>query len=478
MPLDPSIALGVRPIELPNQLAQYGQLAAIQNAQNQNALAQYQLSSAQRADEQQNNLYAAAKRPDFKLDLQTAIQYGPSGIAAFKVQNEAAKAAQDLTKTKGEITAQDLKAASDRNGAFASALAPFVNDIQNKKPILYGDVVAQANRLVAQGLMRKEDLGTIPTNEAELPQFIMNMAASTESSRKALELYLTKAHVAGGNVINVNPLAPGGIGKVLAPVSMTEFETARVPILQQTANAASSNAKTAADRLKQEGQGVTYVPNNTGGLTAFPTKLKPGDIPRGSIAVAPGPGMLPFEAKDASKTAVSEQQASYNIGRVLNAAKEIKGIVTKDPSSVQPGGAEAFASSISMPGTANAARSANRQIVYGAQRDALDALLYLATGAAYNKEQLEGQMAAYIPQFTDEPEAVAAKQTRMSNLIQSAKARAGKAWTPDMESAMKSLVNPATAASASNVVVTPDGQSHTFPTPAAAAQFKTRAGIQ
>jgi len=50
MPLNPSIALGVRPLEIPNQLAQYSQLAQIQNAQNQNALAQYQLGSAQRAE--------------------------------------------------------------------------------------------------------------------------------------------------------------------------------------------------------------------------------------------------------------------------------------------------------------------------------------------------------------------------------------------------------------------------------------------
>lgn len=36
----------------------------------------------------------------------------------------------------------------------------------------------------------------------------------------------------------------------------------------------------------------------------------------------------------------------------------------------------------------------------------------------------------------------------------------------------------AAPAAASNVVVTPDGQSHTFPTPAAAAQFKKAAGIK
>ena len=41
MALDPSIALGVKPIELPNQLAQYGQMQQIlaaQEAQQINAL--------------------------------------------------------------------------------------------------------------------------------------------------------------------------------------------------------------------------------------------------------------------------------------------------------------------------------------------------------------------------------------------------------------------------------------------------------
>lgn len=68
MAIDPSIALGVKPIELPNQLAQYGQLAAIQNAQNQNALAQYQLGAARRAEEKDiartNALAKAGADPD------------------------------------------------------------------------------------------------------------------------------------------------------------------------------------------------------------------------------------------------------------------------------------------------------------------------------------------------------------------------------------------------------------------------------
>jgi len=59
MALNTNIALGVRPMEVVNPLAQYGQIAAIQNAQNQNALAQFQLGSARRQEEAQNALSQA-----------------------------------------------------------------------------------------------------------------------------------------------------------------------------------------------------------------------------------------------------------------------------------------------------------------------------------------------------------------------------------------------------------------------------------
>jgi hypothetical protein len=205
--------------------------------------------------------------------------------------------------------------------------------------------------------------------------------------------------------------------------------------------------KVAQDRLAQDAQAVTYQQDANGNYVALPTKLPVGAVPTARSVIAPGGGMTPLQGKDSSKTAVSEQQAAYNIGRILTAAKEINKITKEDPSAVQPGAFEAGFNAVGMKGTANATRNANRQIVSGAQRDALDAMLYLATGAAYNKEQLEGQMEAYIPQYTDKPERVASKQMMMRELINNAKVRAGKAWTPDMESAVQSLMNPTTAAS-------------------------------
>lgn len=436
MAIDPNIALGYRGIEAPNPLAQYAQVAQIQNAQNQNALNQYQLSAAKRADEQTtvlNELYAKHFNP-------TTGTLNQSGLNADLIARNQA----------GQIPAMQAKFADTEHKAATAQKAKI-------------DAVAEEKKFVSSAIV---DLSRNPSDE--------NVKAWAQDA----QLSPTLSTQAKANILKESQtILAMPVGQRKGYMSMAGASVADITSRGQL-GVAQANLKVAQDRLAQEGQSVTYQTDSEGNTVALPSKLAPGVVPTARAVIAPGGGMQPLKAKDASKTAVSEQQASYNIGRVLNAAKEISKVAAKDPSVVQPGGLEAAASSVGLSGTANAARSANRQIVYGAQRDALDALLYLATGAAYNKEQLDGQMAAYIPSYTDEPENVAAKQARMASLIQSAKTRAGKAWTPEMESAMQGLVNPASAApAAGNVVVTPDGQSHTFPTAAAAAQFKKAAGL-
>jgi len=75
MAIDSSIALGVRPLQLENPLSMYGTVANIQNAQNQNALAQYTLAAARRGEESENALnkaYMEAYNPQTgQIDLPT-----------------------------------------------------------------------------------------------------------------------------------------------------------------------------------------------------------------------------------------------------------------------------------------------------------------------------------------------------------------------------------------------------------------------
>jgi hypothetical protein len=103
---DYSLALNVKPLQLEDPLTSYGRFATIQNAQNQNALAQYQLAAAQRAEGQQNALYEQAQMPGFKLDFSNALKYGAPGIAAYKAQREAETNALQAQELRGKIAAQ------------------------------------------------------------------------------------------------------------------------------------------------------------------------------------------------------------------------------------------------------------------------------------------------------------------------------------------------------------------------------------
>lgn len=142
-----------------------------------------------------------------------------------------------------------------------------------------------------------------------------------------------------------------------------------------------------------------------------------------------------------------ERKTSYNVGRILQSAKMVQDIAEKDKGSLAPGVVEAAAGVVPLWDTAqeglkNLSRSSNRQIVNQSQADIIDSLLFLATGAAYNKEQLAQQRASYQPNFTDSPEAVNAKNVRMQGLIEAAKVRAGNAWTPEMDAALNVLSIP------------------------------------
>ena len=118
MPIDPRIALGVQPIQLADPVARYGQLSSIQNAQNQNALAQYQLGAAKREEETVNALneaYAKAYDPttgkinrNLLRETMARSGFGSKLPGIEKTLTEADKEQAMLEKTQGEVKAQTV----------------------------------------------------------------------------------------------------------------------------------------------------------------------------------------------------------------------------------------------------------------------------------------------------------------------------------------------------------------------------------
>jgi hypothetical protein len=109
MAVNPNIALSVRGLELPDPLAQYGKVAAIQQAQQQNALAKMQMQQLERETQQRNMLnqaYSQAYTPE-GLDynkLTSSLVTGGIGsqipeIEKQRLEFEAGKTAQEKAKS-------------------------------------------------------------------------------------------------------------------------------------------------------------------------------------------------------------------------------------------------------------------------------------------------------------------------------------------------------------------------------------------
>jgi hypothetical protein len=126
MALNPNIALAARGVELQDPLAQYGRVMAIQQAGNQNALAQYQLGAAQRGEARdiaRTNALAGAGSDETAVANALLKSGDISAYSAFVKAVEDRKT-QRLTqqKTQGEISAQPLAMQKAENDLFDTSM--------------------------------------------------------------------------------------------------------------------------------------------------------------------------------------------------------------------------------------------------------------------------------------------------------------------------------------------------------------------
>jgi hypothetical protein len=101
------IAMGIRPIELNDPLAQYAKVAQIQGMRDQNALAKYQMSKAERDDATANALNQAWSKYDGNSDaVINALREGGNGAAipgAMKQLQEAENAKTTSQKARVDL---------------------------------------------------------------------------------------------------------------------------------------------------------------------------------------------------------------------------------------------------------------------------------------------------------------------------------------------------------------------------------------
>jgi hypothetical protein len=109
--VDPNIAMSYRGIELPNQLAQYGQVQEIQNAQRQNKLADLQMQEYERAraeEEGVRNYLSGADLADPTVRAGLA-RFGKTGLGYSKALAEQETAGLTRQKTQLEVDAKKFE---------------------------------------------------------------------------------------------------------------------------------------------------------------------------------------------------------------------------------------------------------------------------------------------------------------------------------------------------------------------------------
>ena len=125
----------------------------------------------------------------------------------------------------------------------------------------------------------------------------------------------------------------------------------------------------------------------------------------------------------------AQGKASVLLSRIKGGFSDILEVTARSPQSQEPGILESIRGGLSPVGVGGLVTrklsDADRRIVADSQVDVLDALLTLGTGAAYNREQLEGQLSSYFPQYGDTPAEIEVKNRRLRRQIEAAKLQAG-----------------------------------------------------
>jgi len=140
-----------------------------------------------------------------------------------------------------------------------------------------------------------------------------------------------------------------------------------------------------------------------------------------------------------------ERTAGILANRLDFAQSQINDVLAEAPEAQGPGALPTALSSVGLDYLARISNPAERQIIEAAQQDMLDAALTLGTGAAYTKEQLQGYKKSYFPQLGDDKKTIDAKAKRLTNLLEAAYAKAGRAAPETMRSATTSADAPAPA---------------------------------
>jgi len=326
MNLDTNIAMGVRPAPIDfnamNQGNVLANMAQLRSAENQNALAQYQLSTAKRSDASQEALMRDAQDPNFKMTFANAIKYGPLGMTALKAQEDAATKALERTKIEGEIA----------TGAFSleqKKLIKAIQELTNLNTTEEGIAAVQkslANKNIDESRANQliKDLQTKPFEEVKQQQ-LKSLLTAYEQVQNATSIANNAANNATSVANNAATVAATTRGQDLTDTrSRQQFTQTQGLAERKFAYEKANPGMTYVEGPDGYGYGYNNKNNtmtpamNAGGTNA----MAPAAGPNTNALAAPAPaqGPAPSAAPAARPPAAAGGSGPMGVNLPANAA--------------------------------------------------------------------------------------------------------------------------------------------------------------
>lgn len=462
MAIDSSIALQGKLPQFDNPLQQFAQVAQIQNAQQQNRLAELTYGDKQRETEQTNalnNLYKTSIGADGTIDRNKLVQGAAQGGLGSRIPAlqkgfaETDKGIADLAQSKSKTAETDGKLALQRQEAIGNTLGSIAQS-PNATP-----------QHVITGIQHLINIGQIA------PEMGQKIVAGIPKDPAQLQGWLVQ-----------------GRDAVMKAADQMKYTTpdANAQLSAQTSR--SNNAATvgATVRGQDMSQGTAIRGQDMADGRSREANAN-GKVPSGyranadgSLSFIPG-GPADPAAKSAGPATEDERKAAGWVSQAENAYKNMRKVMfekdgTTLSKNVAPGMLENTAMGVGMPQAANTLRSADRQKFVQGASSLSEALLRAATGAGVNESEAKQKIEELTPQYTDKPEVRQQKLDAIPVYLESLKGRAGRALpkgaTPAQQvkeavenGAPDRLVNarPAKVSSAADYAKLPSGTVYTAP---------------
>lgn len=405
MPLDPSIALQFKGLQIEDPVNQLSRVLNLQNAQQANQL------NTLKADEYQRGVARQNRLRDFLaggagLDEDAAIKR----LRNSEFQDEASKRAADLMKRR-EVEAQTMRERSgalEKLGNFQKQLATQV--MANPSPEFATaalDQMEQAYKFLSidsRPIAAQRQMVARMTTPEQLKSWAEGHSLAAD---KLLPKIDTQNYGGFSNDRSIDPRT----GKVIVTNTVTNTQDPNnAATVAATLAGQRSVAATAAAKLKQDAEQFNTTQNNAG--NQYDTER--GVIVNTRTGLARPAATLdgkPLGAKDKPMTEGQAKAALFG-ARAEQSDKILANLAAKGTVKSVPGSNAPF-----VGGAITAVSSEQQQQLSQAKRDFINAVLRRESGAVISPEEFDNAEKQYFPQIGDKPETVKQKAANRATAI-------------------------------------------------------------